>query len=67
MYSQETLYCAGCGTEIIWSPFLLNELKFCCQDCAQSIVCKCRETMDWQNEYRNGELSLPTAYSNSQV
>ena len=58
-YSENTLWCDGCGAEILWSPTLANGQEFCCQNCALGINCHCAERQEWEDEYR--EFSSPPA------
>ena len=51
--SEDTIWCDGCGTEIRWAPYVMDSQEFCCQNCAYGLSCKCGETMDWDEEYRD--------------
>jgi hypothetical protein len=33
--------CDGCGVEITWTPVVVNQRQFCCQDCAAGRPCQC--------------------------
>ena len=58
--SEDTIWCEGCGTEIRWSPYVTESQEFCCPNCAFGLACKCGETMDWDQEYRDTtELNAP--------
>lgn len=61
--SDDTIWCDGCGTEILWSPYVLDGQDFCCQDCAYGIACTCGDTMDWDEEYRDAATPTSTTYS----
>jgi hypothetical protein len=61
--SEDTIWCDGCGTEILWSPYVHHHQDFCCQDCAQGISCKCSETMDWDDEYRDAASPAAPSYA----
>jgi hypothetical protein len=52
-HSENTIWCDGCGTEITWVPYVIESQEFCCQNCAYGLSCKCGETMEWDDEYRD--------------
>jgi hypothetical protein len=60
--SEDTIWCDGCGTEILWSPYIVQQQDFCCQDCASGIPCKCAEIMDWDDEYQNATGAITGSY-----
>jgi hypothetical protein len=37
----ETVYCDGCGVEILLSPVVVDEKYYCCRDCADGLECDC--------------------------
>jgi hypothetical protein len=49
---EETLYCDGCGVEILLSPIMVNGFEYCCQDCSQGLVCRCAEKMELDERRR---------------
>jgi hypothetical protein len=59
---HETLWCAGCGTEILYSPYVLNRKNYCCQDCAFGYTCECSRAMEREDDYRNAVLPQDEAY-----
>lgn len=59
---EDTLWCAGCGTEIIFSPFMTNNQVFCCQDCALEIKCNCGRAMEREDDYRDATASIESIY-----
>ena len=59
-FSDETRWCIGCGTEIRWPAFVVNEKEYCCQDCAHGMNCKCRADMEWDEDYREHMASIST-------
>jgi hypothetical protein len=61
--SEDTIWCDGCGTEIRWSPYIYKQQDYCCRDCAYGISCKCSETMDLDEEYRDTAAPTATSYS----
>ena len=56
--SEKTLWCDGCGAEILWGPYLANRKEYCCQDCSLGIKCRCAEYQEWDSEYREAVLSV---------
>ena len=60
--SEDTLWCDGCGTEILWNPYTIRQQDFCCQDCAAGIKCKCAEIMNWDEEYQDAPGPTVTSY-----
>ena len=50
---DDTIWCAGCGTEICWGSYVINNQDFCCQDCALGFSCKCSKTTELEDEYRD--------------
>lgn len=44
-----TIWCDGCGEEIIWMPLIVSEHHYCCSDCSNGLPCKC---------YRWSEIDL---------
>ena len=47
-----TIWCAGCGAEILYSPHVVNKNDFCCQDCALGFSCKCGRASEREEDYR---------------
>jgi hypothetical protein len=37
----ETIYCDGCGVEILLSPVVVDEKYYCCRDCSDGLECEC--------------------------
>ena len=60
--SEDTNWCDGCGTEIRWAPFVVENQEFCCQNCSYGLACKCSETMEWDEEYRDLGSATPPYY-----
>jgi len=36
-----TIYCDGCGAEILGIPIVRSKHDFCCQDCLRGFRCEC--------------------------
>ncbi len=53
-----TIFCDGCGTEILGLPIARGKHDFCCQDCLQGFRCEC---CSWyslnDDERRSDEIS----------
>lgn len=54
MRYQDTIWCDGCGVEILGSPVIRNQQSFCCQDCALGYECACKP----ETEKETRELSV---------
>jgi hypothetical protein len=52
-WSEEVIWCDGCGVEISWGPVMVNDKPYCCQDCAQGYACDCGERMEMDEEMRS--------------
>ena len=57
---EETLYCDGCGVEILLAPVVKEQRQYCCEDCARGIPCKCGERMEL-DERRRAAGGIPDA------
>jgi hypothetical protein len=51
-WTENIIYCVGCGVEVIWGAFVRNGKPFCCIDCAEGRPCQCAETMELDDDYR---------------
>ena len=47
---RDTIWCDGCGAEILWTPIVANNLHYCCLDCKNGFGCDCGG--DQEEEYR---------------
>ena len=43
---NDTIWCDGCGVEILWGPLVTGKQSFCCQDCLEGRPCACGERLD---------------------
>jgi hypothetical protein len=59
----DTIWCDGCGVEILWSPVLHGARDYCCEDCGRGWPCECGARQEQEDERRAqaGELSAPDA------
>jgi len=46
MRIEDTLRCDGCGVEVLWAPVKVNQLEYCCRDCADGFECNCGSRME---------------------
>ena len=60
-----TTWCAGCGAEIMHTPFVTNQQQYCCQDCARGYVCQCGQAIEREDEYRDTDIPLEPNYPGS--
>ncbi len=58
---EETLFCDGCGVEILWVPVVLGRLYYCCNDCMDGYQCDCGQQE--QEEERRRTSSIDTMAS----
>lgn len=47
---EDTLFCDGCGAEVIWAPVVSGSHYFCCQDCRDGLECSCGDRMEHDDE-----------------
>jgi len=52
---EESILCDGCGVEITWSPIIVRNHKYCCQDCRDGLPCDCGNWQD-ADEYERRDL-----------
>lgn len=52
---NETIFCDGCGVEITWSPIIVGDHKFCCQDCRNGLTCDCGNWLDADEHERSNK------------
>jgi hypothetical protein len=57
---EATVWCDGCGVEITWGPWVVEKRRYCCQDCAQGLACRCAERMEQENERSNRSSDTPS-------
>ncbi len=55
--AEETIWCNGCGAEITWGGFAIDNHIYCCKDCFNGLPCKCGERMDIDSDRRSGTSS----------
>jgi hypothetical protein len=58
--NPEFTYCQGCGIEVTWSPHLVNNQSFCCDDCSRGIECGCATRRELDDERPGGPSGTPS-------
>ncbi len=53
MRIENTVWCDGCGVEVLWAPVKAREQDYCCQDCADGFECSCGDRMEEESYSRN--------------
>jgi hypothetical protein len=43
---EDTLWCDGCGVEILGASIKVNEKHYCCKDCSEGRECDCAEQIE---------------------
>lgn len=56
---QNTVWCDGCGVEILWPPVASGDRVFCCADCQGGLGCECGEELE-EDLYRQEGTSPDT-------
>ncbi len=41
-----TVWCDGCGVEILWSPVMAAAREYCCELCRDGLACQCSDRAD---------------------
>ncbi len=60
---QDTLWCDGCGIEILWEPEEKSRLFFCCQECLEGNSCSCSIIEDdLELDDQSNTLDLETSF-----
>jgi hypothetical protein len=59
---DETIWCTGCGVEILFTPYVKNQQHYCCQDCALGFSCDCGQAMEREENYRDAKLPTTASY-----
>lgn len=47
---KNTVWCDGCGIEILWIPHPSENLHYCCQTCKNGFKCECQPETDEEEE-----------------
>ena len=49
---EDTVWCDGCGVEILWGPVVACSRNYCCTDGRDGLECKCGERMELESRRR---------------
>ena len=60
MKIEDTIYCDGCGVEILWTPVRANSRHYCCADCRDGYQCACGARMESEDDARDRGLGETT-------
>ena len=55
---RNTIWCDGCGVEILWVPLQVGNLHYCCEDCKAGYRCEC-STLEDENQGHEQEAKTP--------
>ena len=50
---ENTLWCDGCGVEILWEPLTIDGRTYCCAECWEGIACQCGERQEFEERRRS--------------
>lgn len=56
---DDFIWCQGCGVEITWSPILVDQHTYCCEECSRGIQCRCAERMEQDDDYQASSSGTP--------
>ena len=59
---RNTIWCDGCGVEILWVPLQAGSLHYCCEDCRAGYRCECGSQQDEDREHEQAAKSPQYAY-----
>lgn len=57
MRLKDTIWCDGCGIELLWAPVRGNQRDYCCEDCKNGFACSCGSRMEEEDYPRSGRAS----------
>ncbi len=46
MRHEDTVFCDGCGVEVLWTPVRAGHHDYCCEDCKNGYECNCGPRME---------------------
>ena len=58
---EDTIWCDGCGVEILWAPLVVEGRHYCCWDCYEGYACRCGGDEDMDDERRSRNAENPYA------
>lgn len=60
--TDDTIWCDGCGIEILWAPLTVGKHEYCCEDCWEGRECRCGERMELEDDRRTGAGESSQSY-----
>ncbi len=54
---DDTLWCDGCGVEILWAPVIYDRRHYCCEACCRGEECDCAARLEEDEEHRESPYS----------
>lgn len=60
VWIENTLWCDGCGVEILWAPVIFNNQHYCCEKCLRGEECDCAQRQEEDDEQREKPSSPPS-------
>lgn len=61
---HETVWCDGCGVEILWSPIEETGRDFCCEECRRGWPCECGDRLEEEERRaRSGSTQAAGSYA----
>lgn len=54
---DDTLWCDGCGVEILWAPVIYDRRYFCCEVCCRGEECDCAQRLEEDDQRRESPFS----------
>jgi len=67
-FSDDTVFCDGCGVEVCWSPVIMHDpiifkiYHYCCDECLDGLTCKCGERFEIEDDRRSESSQPITAF-----
>ncbi|HEY9089241.1 MAG TPA: hypothetical protein VIO36_13815 [Anaerolineaceae bacterium] len=58
VWITDTLWCDGCGVEILGAPVRLHHRSYCCEDCAHGRACDCADLLNEDERRKVGQDRL---------
>ena len=60
-----SVWCDGCGAEILGLPIVRGKHDFCCQDCLHGFRCECCTSYSLDDNERRSDKSSDTTLEDS--
>ncbi len=62
-----TIWCDGCGTEILGLPIVRGKHDFCCQDCLQGFRCDCCSWYSLDDDERRSDETIKDTPEDTEI